>query len=263
MTTLAAALTATTRDLTWLCTIPHTLDHVVVVAQELDQRDRRQAAMASAAATGGGSRPSGHSDPTGDQAVAGIAQSAAEAVRSIDAATALLLDAGRTLGHQVDDALGLDRWHPPAGTGRCGRLRTVEARIHRAAPVLDAYLAGLSAAQHTDVEHLVRDQLAETAAWLHAKASGILADARPEDRDQPVQRARRLCTSCSRFGLEVDVEHYRDRCRNCGNFQQAHGCLPTERIIRTWHAGLNRVTPGMVLEAKAQGQSRARRKRGA
>ena len=60
------------------------------------------------------------------------------------------------------------------------------------------------------------------------------------------------------YGLDVDVDRA-NRCRRCGDFWRTHGCLPTEAICRAWYSCVDRITPGMILEAKAAGRPRRKR----
>lgn len=103
-----------------------------------------------------------------------------------------------------------------------------------------------------EVDHAV-DHLAHACAVLQTRVGRVLrAAARPAD-DKPRQKPRESCASCARYDVVTDIEtgRYARHCRRCGDFRAAHKCLPTEAIVRMWSSGIDRVTPGMIIEAKA------------
>lgn len=112
-----------------------------------------------------------------------------------------------------------------------------------------------------EVDHAV-DHLARQCGVLRTRVHRVLlAAARPAD-DKPRQKPRESCASCARFDVVTDIEtgRYARHCRRCGDFRAAHKCLPTEAIVRMWSSGIDRVTPGMILEAKAARTAKRRAK---
>ena len=102
--------------------------------------------------------------------------------------------------------------------------------------------------------------LDETMAWLLAKCGTIQrAGLRPPDEPAPVQAKRINCANCARFGLDVDVAETGGRlCPKCKSFRSNHKVMPHEAICRAWNAGTNRITPGLIAEAKAHAKRRRR-----
>ena len=100
--------------------------------------------------------------------------------------------------------------------------------------------------------------LDETMAWLLAKCGTIQrAGLRPEP--PAVQPKRVNCANCARFGLDIDVATEGGRlCAKCKQFRAAQKVMPHEAICRAWANGTNRITPGLIAEAKAH----AKRRRG-
>lgn len=100
--------------------------------------------------------------------------------------------------------------------------------------------------------------LDETMAWLLAKCGTIQrAGLRPEP---PIAQPKRVCcANCARFGLDVDVAETGGRlCGKCKQFRTAQKVMPHEAICRAWAAGTNRVTPGLIAEAKAHARVKRR-----
>ena len=105
--------------------------------------------------------------------------------------------------------------------------------------------------------------LDETMAWLLAKCGTIQrAGLRPPDEPAPVQAKRINCANCARFGLDIDVAEGSNRlCAKCKSFRQNHGVMAHEAICRAWAAGTNRITPGLIAEAKAHARAKRTRTR--
>lgn len=99
--------------------------------------------------------------------------------------------------------------------------------------------------------------LDETMGWLLAKAATIQrAGLRPEP---PIAQPKRVCcANCARFGLDVDVAETGRLCPKCKAFRSNHKVMPHEAICRAWNAGTNRITPGMISEAKAHAKRKRR-----
>lgn len=239
MNPLSQYLAEATAYLTWLTTVPHTIDHVIVVAKENEQRARRAAAQAGGG-SGGGPKASGHSDPTGDRAVAGIVESSAETTRSIDAALALIGEASTELDDLHAEATGQHQWRPPVPWNRAGILALAITRLQG---------VDLTVITSPDLDHLVRTRLADTASWLRAKAEAILEDAPESDRSQPVQRTIVACRICGPW-RSGSIAGTTGLCDQCKDFRYHHKCEPTEPIVRRWENGRG-ATPGMIAEAKA------------
>ncbi len=102
------------------------------------------------------------------------------------------------------------------------------------------------------------------ASSLAAAVGTVLRSAVRPPAEKPVQKALDGCRSCARFGIFTPVaeSRYRHWCRRCGEFRTAQGCMPSEMICRTWDSGSSRITPGMIIEAKATVRGK-RRKRSA
>jgi hypothetical protein len=118
-------------------------------------------------------------------------------------------------------------WVPPSSEAR--------RELHHAA----RHVFTVAAALQCDVEQALR-------------YSATVAAGRPKPK------APQVCRSCARFGFSATIDRA-NRCRHCGDFWRVHGCLPTEAICRAWDSGISRITPAMILEAKAAGRPRRRR----
>lgn len=105
--------------------------------------------------------------------------------------------------------------------------------------------------------------LDETMAWLLAKCGTIQrAGLRPPDEPAPVQAKRINCTNCARFGLDIDTGDAGGRlCTKCKHFRKNHKVMPHEAICRSWANGHNRITPGLIAEAKAHSQAKRNKRR--
>lgn len=262
---LHQALATAISELEWFA-IPHTVDQIVGLYSEalagqtmryrhgVSNDEMLEAIRASGSSTPGGK--GGHSDPTADAALRGEPDAIDDAdgtLGAIDACLALLEDAARRLDHLGADSCGRVRWHPPrAADGRQGRLSMVISRLHHAAPTLDA-----AAQLDPDlVDELVRTHIAESAAWLHEKATEIWRASRGEAMPVAVQRAIVECSCCSPW-RKGTIAQARGLCQQCATFQSHHRCLPTEAIVRRWDYGKG-ATPAQVLEAKAASRKRRR-----
>lgn len=266
---LHRSLAAAIGHLEWFA-IPHTVDQIIGLYSEalagqtmryrhgVSNDELLEAIRASGSSTPGGK--GGHSDPTADAALRGQPDAIDDAdgtLGAIDACLALLEDAARRLDHLGADSCSQVRWHPPqAAGGRQGRLSVVIARLHHATPTLDA-----AAQLDPDlVDELVRTHIAESAAWLHEKCTEIWRASRGEAMPVAVQRQRLTCEDCARHGVQSDVaDNSRTRCAKCLRFRREYHVAPTADIVRSWDAGRQRLTPGMIAEAKAQAKSRSKR----
>jgi len=105
--------------------------------------------------------------------------------------------------------------------------------------------------------------LDETMAWLLAKCGTIQrAGLRPPDEPAPVQAKRINCANCARFGLDIDTDDAGGRlCTKCKHFRKNHKVMPHEAICRSWANGHNRITPGLIAEAKAHSQAKRNKRR--
>jgi len=112
-----------------------------------------------------------------------------------------------------------------------------------------------------EVDHAV-DHLARQCGVLHTRVRRVLVAAARPAEDRPRQKPRECCASCARYGVTTDIEtgRYARMCRRCGDFRAAHKVLPTEAIVRMWSSGIDRVTPGMIIEAKAARTNKRRAK---
>lgn len=266
---LHTALATAIAELEWF-RIPHTVDQVVGLYSEalgattmrfrhgLTNVELVEALKASDPDSRGGK---GHADPTPAAALAGepdaIDDDADETLRQIDHDLAMMAAAARELDHLGCDAAAQVRWHPPTPDyGRQGAVGLVVARLHHATP-------NLAAAHQADPERvaeLIRHHIAEPATWLHTKALDIWQASRGEHRPAVVQRPRLHCEDCARHGIQSDVaDSSRVRCAKCLRFRREYHVAPTADIVRSWDAGRERLTPGMIAEAKAQAKTRTKR----
>ncbi len=263
-----AAITATLEHLAWFKT-PHTLDQIVGLHLEAlgagtmtfryGATPGEMAATIKARAETG---PAGRIGPPNPDA-SGRAAATHETLFGIDTTTADLAAYGRQLDDLCAQTLGLElRPRHPDRTRQSAIANTVAAILH-ARPNIEPAAALLPAHELGHLDDLIRCHLADAAAWLHTKAEAIWATSHGERQPVAVQRALRYCESCHRWGIEELVDRYANRCRRCGQFKVDHGVEPTERICRMWHQGINRVTPGMILEAKSAAKSGRRNHRSA
>lgn len=198
---------------------------------DVETRDRRQIG--------------GHSDPTGNAVASSADRQAALADRAeIVCDTARWLRAtvaGITMpaapGNLTSAQRDLEWVLSVAGTTWAWQPCNDGARHHLATQADLAYRE--TAALQCDVEQALR--------YSATVAAG-----------RPAPKARQSCRSCARYGLDVDVDRA-NRCRRCGDFWRTHGCLPTEAICRAWYSCVDRITPGMILEAKAAGRPKRKR----
>lgn len=78
----------------------------------------------------------------------------------------------------------------------------------------------------------------------------------------PTQPQRIRCTNCARFGLDIDTDDAGGRlCTKCKHFRKNHKVIPHEAICRSWANGHNRITPGLIAEAKAHSQAKRNKRR--
>jgi len=187
----------------------------------------------------------GHSDPTGD-AVAGSADRQARlADRAEIVCNAARTVRGTVYGYTPTNAAGTI-------TGALVDL-TMVLHGHR---TITAWQPPDEPARHA-LHHAVQLCHDETST-LRYEVEAALRYSATVAAGRPKPKAPQVCRSCARFGIAADVDRA-NRCRNCGDFWRNHGCLPTEAICRAWSGYTSRITPGMILEAKAA--ARPRRKR--
>ena len=243
------ALNAAAVHLHWLLDPPH---HRLATARRLLQGDRLRAELRAAAHDSDGRRPVGtHSDPTARAALDSTPTvTDSRHARTIDHAAAVAIDCARFVRSTLQEPAS-----PPPASTLAHAARDVAWSL--TAPHSVGAWSPPDDETRAELDHAV-DLLATEAALIAGLVCQVLVTATHE-RPAITQPERRGCVSCARFGLDVDVDgRYRRRCRRCGDFLAAHDVPPTERICRTWHAGIDRITPGMVLEALAADTSRRR-----
>jgi hypothetical protein len=257
----AAAITATLEDLTWCVTIPHTIDQVIGIYAERTSSTSRPmrsgmtndeilSRLTSSTDSGGGK--GGHSDPTAIAALWGEpdATDDDETVGTIRAAVALCSETATEVG----DICGAP-WIPPSQPGLTAAVSTTISRIHRWAPLVEPTAGQLHGDDLAHLDTLVRTALAETAAWLHAKAFGIWDIHRGETMTAAVQRTIVACRVHEAWvKYPPNAAASSDLCPKCLTFQERYRCTPTEAIIRRWECGTDATPPGMIIEAKAAGR---------
>lgn len=261
-------------DLSWLVTIPHTIDQVTGIYAEATQQHRspmhpfgltpgQLAERIESRRNDGTPRgKGGHSDPTGDAAVRRAAPGAtgdedelgptednellstmSHAVTRIEEGAADLAAICDVTGpHPAPDAT-VDR----TSTGRLGR---VTSTLHR----LPVHWH-----QHDGAVWIART-LAEDARWLRGKAEAIWLESKGETKQVAVQRPLRECSHCSKWRTGTIGSGTDGLCDEDRNFKRNHGCMSTEPIVRRWEVGMA-ATPGQILEAKAHAKAPVKRAR--
>lgn len=267
------AITATLEHLGWF-KIPRTVDSIIGVYAEATKEQTRSlpycatpkqlADVLKAASDEGSGGKSGHADPTAEAALMGEPDAVDDddTLPQIDHALTLILESATTIDRACADALGQERWNPPASTlGRQGSIMDAVSRIEHFRPHLETALL----AHGTDVAYLdglVRLDLADTAAWLHVKCSNIWAASRGEERPAEQSRRHTECTNCRSHGITGTTATTEGLCGHCSRFQSDNKCLPDQRIVRAWDRGSKSIPNGWVMECKAgakikPGRSRA------
>lgn len=243
------ALNAAAVHLHWLLDRRH---RRLQTARTLLRGDRLRAELAAATHDHGGRRPSGtHSDPTARTALA-AAPTVADSrhLATIDDATARVIDCTSFVRRTLQEPAA-----PPRASTLAHAARDVAWAL--TAPHSVSTWAPPDDETRNELDHAI-DMATTDLALITGLTRTVLAGATHE-RPTITQPRRIACVSCARFGLDVDVDgRYRRRCRRCGDFLATHGAPPTERICRTWHAGIDRITPGMILEAQAANTSNRR-----
>lgn len=187
----------------------------------------------------------GHSDPTGDA----VAASADRQARLADRAEVI-----------CDTA----RWLRAAVAGRTltaapGTLTAAQADLEWCLTVPHAIGAWVAPSDEARRElHHAAGLVFTEAGALQCEVEQALRYSATVAAGRPKPKPRQSCRSCARFGIDENIDRA-NRCRRCGDFWRTHGCLPTEAICRAWHSGINRITPSMILEAKAAGRPRRKR----
>ena len=258
----AAAIAQTVSDLTWCATIPHTVDQVIGIYAERTASSSRpmRSGMTNdeilsrlTASTDSGGGKGGHSDPTAMAALWGEpdATDDDDTVATIRAAIALCHETATEITAICADTLLSARWTPPAATTLTAQVATTVAHVHRWTPQLEHTAANLDGDELAHLDTLVRIALAETAAWLHAKAFGIWDLHRGETLTPAVQRTLVECRVHAGFtAMPPLAVSEKGLCSQCETFQERHRCEPTEAILRRWDYG-QAATPGQITEAKA------------
>lgn len=198
---------------------------------DVETRDRRQIG--------------GHSDPTGDA----VASSADRQARLTDRAETIT-ETARYIRSMVAGKI------LPAPPGTLTAAQTDLEWCMCIPHAIEAWKP-LSDEDRAQVHHAVQHVYDEAAA-LQCEVERALRYSATVAAGRPEPKARQSCRSCARFGLDVDVDRA-NRCRRCGDFWRTHGVMPTEAICRAWYACVDRITPGMILEAKAAGRPRRKR----
>lgn len=265
MTDRHAAIAEAITDLTWLVTIPHTIDQIIgIYAEHLGAAGRPMrhgltngeimARITKQADSRG--QKGGHSDPTAEAALYGFANGddSDETLGTIDGAIDLAWRCAEELDDLASDAVGVARWSPPEPARRQAKLQGAIARLHHCQPHLDAGLA-----QSDGHAAWLVGQISDNATWLHGKALGIWEASRGEQRIVAVQRRIDQCSRCAPWRTGT-IAGSTGLCEQCRTFQQQNKCLPTEFIVRRWDIG-KAATPGQILEARAQASKPGRKAR--
>ncbi len=250
------ALNAAAVDLAWLCA-DATIHgpRLTAALAELARLDAR-ATIAAGSGDGTGRRSiGGHSDPTSVAAGSrlDVAIECRRQVRQIERTAATVIESARWLRCVVAD---LERTIHP-GLEVHDALADVEwlLMIPHAIGAWTTDDGELAA----EVDHAC-DHLARQTRVLVGQVTAALRGA-VRERERVVQRKRVNCASCRRFGIDADVDQARPSaglCLKCRSFRRNHGVMPTEAVCRLWAAGSERITPGMVIEAKAAARGRRR-----
>lgn len=260
----SAALAAAIDDLSWCVQIPHTIDQVIGIhAERLVGRlafrhgstpDEMAAAITRRLDATGGHGKGGHSDPTANAALGHTppaVDDADETLRSIDVAIGDLEGASQVLILACCPGLAPMAASEPT---RTARLAVVVSRLERARMAIDATAATRDGEALLD--ELLRIRIAETAAWLRAKAEGIWRASKGESLQVAEQKPIVPCRVCAPFHAPhatppAALPGANGRCERCDNFHRNHGCERTEAIWKRNEYGLG-ATPGQIHEAKAQ-----------
>ncbi len=270
------AITATLDHLGWF-KIPRTLDQIVGIYAEATaeaQRPRRHGLSNDelvdgirAATNAAGFGKGGHSDPTPEAALRGQPDAIDDDVTldAIDSAVASIAEAAATIDRACSDALGLARWEPEASwNGRQGQLSDAATRLAHLRPNLEPALA-VPGADVGYIDHLVRADLADNAAWLRTKCEGIWDTSRGAERtttDRQPGRQPDPCTNCAGHGITGTLATSTGLCTNCQRFQSDEKCLPDQRICRAWDRGSKSIPNGWKIEAKAAFHAQVKSRRG-
>lgn len=107
------------------------------------------------------------------------------------------------------------------------------------------------------------DLLAKCCLELSTLVSLVLGGAARKVADKPKQKPRLSCIDCQRHGFTSDVVNVaQQRCAKCVRFWREYHVPPTAAICREWDYGRNRLTPGMIAEAKASAKTTKRKRTG-
>lgn len=263
MTDSSQHLTAAISDLNWCLTIPHTLDRIIGLWAEHQDRNGRPLAksrltndeLVERISSGQGSGKGGHSDPTGNAAVLGapdLGDDADETISRLTVATLTIWDATRdltaTLGHTVTLT-------PPK---RHDRIQATVAQLHRL-DVTDADLDALTPDERDHAHWLIADPIAATASWLHTKAESLWLETRGERQQvaPEVGRKMRPCACCTPYGYTEYAVDGSDLCERCDAFRRTYKCKPTRAILQQLvDYGRKRLSTKLIEEAKAAAKVR-------
>lgn len=256
---------AAVAHLDWCAAVPHTVDAIIGIHAEKTRDQPRpmrhgmtnDEILSSLTSHGGGGGKGGHSDPTAQAALHGEPDAVGDDLTLAEVRATIESIGGHA--HELDDlccdSVDEPRWRPPSsGSSLTSQIRDATSRLHHARPLLDR-----TADVHPHADWLLVE-IAESAAWLHEKCAEIWRASRGEAMPVAVQRERLTCEDCARHGVQSDVaDNSRTRCAKCLRFRREYHVAPTADIVRSWDAGRQRLTPGMIAEAKAQARKRTKR----
>lgn len=259
MTDSSQHLTAAISDLNWCLTIPHTLDRIIGLWAEHQDRNGRPLStrrlsndeLVERISSGQGSGKGGHSDPTGNAAVYGapdLGDDADETIARLTVATLTIWDATcdltTTLGHDVT-------LNP---TKRHDRIQAAVAQLHRL-DVTDADLGALDLDERDHARWLIADPIASTASWLHTKAESLWLETKGERQQVAQQKPLVACRIHAQWFRDPPLAVTKGVCQPCARFLENHRCWPTEPILRRYELD-QPATPGQIIEAKAAARGR-------
>lgn len=257
------AITEAIEHLDWCSQPPHDIDRIAGIYAEAISRqppamrhgmsnDDILASITSRAEGGGGK--GGHSDPTARAALWGepdAPDDGDETLRMIAVMVDAVLEYATELDGIVQRLMGRPVWVPQTSARtRSEKLRMATTYLHHALPDIWVAEAGLA-----DVYGLIRNDLLDTARWLHEKAAAIW-EAHHGDRQQvAVRREIKACRICGDWRKDT-IAAAAGRCTECDGFFRNHQCERTETIVRKAEAGRG-PSPGDMIEARATRRAKA------
>lgn len=262
---ITRALNAAALDLDWLSGGPNGKTRFALSLEVLRDPTATERVVADSETAGIRSK-GGHSDPTGEAAISGnLARLDAQA-KGLRRDLADVLDTVQFVRESVTRALYDCELDHPAGYGIHDAMRDVMwcLTIPHTAEAALAHLKRIEAAERALELFHACDHLAHGTQHLRVEVARVLTSAVKPPSEKPKQKPRECCRSCKRFGVESDLmAGSRQWCSLCEQFRRNQQCMPTEAIVRTWASGSSRVTPGMILEAKAAASAPKRKRKGA